>query len=69
MTEPNELLNLARDAHGNAENYPDTKMTYWRIRNLYIDTLAHTLDIEYDTAYQMVLDPDFKLPKKKKYKN
>jgi hypothetical protein len=65
MTQPNELLRLARVAHANAEQYPDTKMSYWRVRNLYIDTLAHTLDIAYETAFEMVKDPDFRLPKKR----
>jgi len=65
MTDTNELLKLAREAEANAKAYTDKKMTYWKIRNLYVDTLAHILDVEYDTAYQMVLDPDFKLPKKK----
>jgi hypothetical protein len=66
MTDTNELLRLARVADANAEVYPDTKMTYWKIRNLYVDTLAHTLEVPYDTAYEMVKDPDFRLPKKRK---
>jgi len=65
MTDTNELLKLARFAEANAEAYADRKMSYWKIRNLYVDTLAHTLDVPYDTAYQMVKDPDFRLPKKK----
>jgi hypothetical protein len=65
MTDTNELLRLARVADANAEIYTDTKMTYWKIRNLYVDTLAHTLEVPYDTAYEMVKDPDFRLPKKR----
>jgi hypothetical protein len=67
MTKANELLLLAREAEANAEADP-ANWTIRRTRNLYVDSLAYTLDIAYQTAYEMVLDPDFRLPKEKKTK-
>jgi hypothetical protein len=67
MTDKNELLSLAREAEANAQAEP-VNWALIRTRNLYVDTLALTLDIAYQTAYEMVLDPDFKLPKENKKK-
>jgi hypothetical protein len=67
MTKTNELLLLAREAEANAKADP-TNWGLVRTRNIYVDTLAMTLDIAYQTAYEMVLDKDFILPKEKKKK-
>jgi hypothetical protein len=67
MKKANELLSLAREAEANAKADP-TNWAIVRTRNLYVDTLAMTLDLPYQTAYEMVLDPDFRLPKEKKKK-
>jgi hypothetical protein len=67
MKTANELLLLAREAEANAKADP-TNWALVRTRNLYVDTLAQTLDIGYNTAYEMVLDQDFILPKEKKKK-
>jgi hypothetical protein len=65
MSREQELLSAARRAENELETEP-TNWTLRRIRNVYVDTLALTLDIEFQKAYQMVLDPDFILPKSKK---
>jgi hypothetical protein len=67
MTDANELLLLAREAEAKAKADP-INWALVRTRNLYVDTLAMTLDIAYQTAYEMVLDQDFRLPKEKKPK-
>jgi hypothetical protein len=67
MSKPQEILQLARESEANLEAEP-TNWSLRRIRNVYVDTLALTLDIEFQKAYQMVLDLDFKLPKEKKNK-
>jgi hypothetical protein len=67
MKTANELLLLAREAEANAIADP-TNWALIRTRNIYVDTLALTLDIAYKTAYEMVLDKDFILPKEKKKK-
>jgi hypothetical protein len=67
MKTANELLLLAREAEAKTKTDP-TNWALIRTRNIYVDTLALTLDIAYKTAYEMVLDPDFILPKQKKAK-